>query len=51
MVYVNPSQSISKILIEDKMVEKEIATHSSVLAWETPLTKEPGWVPLQKNLT
>ena len=23
-------------------VEKEMATHSSILAWEIPLTKEPG---------
>ena len=26
---------------EDPM-EKEIATHSSILAWETPWTEEPG---------
>ena len=23
-------------------LEKEIATHSSILAWEVPWTKEPG---------
>ena len=23
-------------------LEREMATHSSILAWETPLTKEPG---------
>ena len=23
-------------------VEKEMATHSSILAWEIPLTEEPG---------
>ena len=23
-------------------LEKEIATHSSILAWETPWTEEPG---------
>ena len=23
-------------------LEKEMATHSSILAWETPLTEEPG---------
>ena len=23
-------------------LEKEVATHSSILAWEIPLTKEPG---------
>ena len=25
-------------------LEKEIATHSSVLAWEIPGTEEPGWL-------
>ena len=24
------------------LVEKEMATHSSILAWETPWTEEPG---------
>ena len=24
--------------------EKEMATHSSILAWETPWTEEPGWL-------
>ena len=38
---------------EDPM-EKEMATHSSVLAWEIPWTEEPGGLQsmgLQKNLT
>ena len=26
-------------------LEKEMATHSSVLAWRIPGTEEPGWVP------
>ena len=26
-------------------VEKEMATHSSVLAWEIPWTEEPGGLP------
>ena len=26
-------------------LEKKIATHSSVFAWEIPWTEEPGWVP------
>ena len=26
-------------------VEKEMATHSSVLAWRIPGTGEPGWLP------
>ena len=25
-------------------LEKEIATHSSILAWEIPWTEEPGWL-------
>ena len=28
---------------EDSL-EKEMATHSSILAWESPWTEEPGWV-------
>ena len=27
-------------------LEKEMATHSSVLAWEIPWTEEPGYSPL-----
>ena len=33
---------------------KEMATHSSILAWEVPLTKEPGglqFTGLQKSWT
>ena len=33
--------------------EKEMATHSSILAWEIPRTEEPGWLQstgLQKKL-
>ena len=26
-------------------LEKEMATHSSILAWRIPGTKEPGWLP------
>ena len=25
-------------------MEKEMATHSSILAWRNPWTEEPGWV-------
>ena len=25
-------------------LEKEITTHSSILAWEVPRTEEPGWL-------
>ena len=27
---------------EDPLLEKEIATHSSILAWRIPWTEEPG---------
>ena len=35
-------------------LEREIATHSSILAWEIPLTEEPGGLQsmgLQKSRT
>ena len=25
-------------------LEKEMATHSSIFAWETPKTEKPGWL-------
>ena len=25
-------------------LEKDMATHSNILAWKTPWTEEPGWV-------
>ena len=27
---------------EEDPLEKEVATHSSILAWKTPWTEEPG---------
>ena len=29
--------------LED-LLEKEMGTHSSILAWKIPWTEEPGWV-------
>ena len=29
-------------ILKSRDMEKEIATHSSILAWETPWTEEPG---------
>ena len=29
-------------LSQEDPLEKEVATHSSVLAWKTPWTEEPG---------
>ena len=28
---------------QEDPLEKEMATHSSILAWEIPWTEEPGW--------
>ena len=39
---------------QDKLLEKEMATHASMLAWETPWTEEPGGLQsrgLQKSWT
>ena len=30
---------------EEDPLEKEMATHSSIPAWETPWTEEPGGLP------
>ena len=33
-------------------LEEEMATHSSILAWEIPLTEEPGGLPsVESNRT
>ena len=32
-------------LHQDDPLEKEMATHSSILAWEIPWTEEPGCLP------
>ena len=36
-------------------LEKEMATHSSILAWEIPWTEEPGdyspWGPTESDMT
>ena len=32
-------------LHRDDPLEKEMATHSSILAWEIPWTEEPGGLP------
>ena len=38
----------------ERSLEKEMATHSSILAWEIPWTEEPGklqFMGLQKSQT
>ena len=46
---------VASVPASGRSLEKEVATHSSVLAWETPRTEEPGgpqsmgshsWTPL-----
>ena len=34
---------------QEDPLEKEIATHSSVLAWEIPWTEEPGGIQSTKS--
>ena len=29
---------------QEDALEKEMATHSSILAWKIPWTEEPGWL-------
>ena len=33
-----------KTLGQEDPLEEEMATHSSILAWEIPWTEEPGWL-------
>ena len=35
-------QTWVQLLVQEGSVEEEIATHSSILAWENPQTEEPG---------
>ena len=35
-------ESRVQFLSQEDTLEKEMATHSSILAWEIPWTKEPG---------
>ena len=36
---------------QEDSLEKEMATHSSILAWEIPWTEEPGRLQPFQNLT
>ena len=31
-------------LVQEDPLEKKMAIHSSILAWEIPWTEEPGWL-------
>ena len=41
----NETHPLIKCLLVTQGLEKEIATHSSVLAWRIPGTGEPGGLP------
>ena len=36
---------------QEDPLEKEMATHSSILAWKIPWTEEPGWLQSMGVLT
>ena len=38
------SDTLSDFTFHFHVLEKEMATHSSVLAWRIPETGEPGWL-------
>ena len=46
MVKNLPAMQETRILSlgQEDPLEKETATHSSVFAWRTPWTEEPGWL-------
>ena len=33
-----------QFLGQEDLLEKEMATHFSILAWKIPWTEEPGWL-------
>ena len=38
----NPPANAGDALGQEDLLEKEMATHSSILVWEVPWTEEPG---------
>ena len=39
-----PPMTWVRSLGREDPLEKEMATHSSILAWRIPWTEEPGWL-------
>ena len=35
-------ETLVQSLVQEDLLEMETATHSNILAWETPWTEEPG---------
>ena len=48
LVVKNPPANVGDIrfssLDQEDPLEEGMATHSSILAWRIPWTKEPGWI-------
>ena len=47
-------QEMEEMLVQslgwDDPLEKEIATHSSILAWRIPGTEKPGWLQCVQSM-
>ena len=37
-----PDKALFSLIVNNSFLEKEMATHSSILAWKIPWTEEPG---------
>ena len=46
MVKNSPAVLESRVqsLCQEDLLEKEMAVHSTIVAWEVPWTEEPGWL-------
>ena len=44
--HVSQFETWVQSLVQEDPLEKEMATHSSILALEIPWTEEPGWLSL-----
>ena len=46
LVVKNPTHSAGDIkdLVQEDLLENEMATHSSILSWRILWTEEPGWL-------
>ena len=45
VIFTKEKQFLLRLCIGSDALEKEMATHSSVLAWRIPGTGEPGGLP------
>ena len=45
------AEILVRSLVQEEPLEQEMATHSSILAWEIPRTEDPGWLQSKKSWT